>query len=186
MIVEDINSLDGWRKSSKEEHDYILQNLLPLYKKGMTSNIFWGMAMAAVAILLIIGIVVQTSDRTFGLASVIFFGIIALLALGCAISLFARSIMAQKRLDCITGGKYQVLECMCVDTDHHVESPSISLIRIRSMSGRECARWLRASKSIACAFDALSLKTGEKVPEFYLFVVCLDCAQEYHVVQKMK
>lgn len=186
MIVQDINSLDGWRKTSGEEHEYILQKLLPLYKKGMTSNIFWGTAMAVVAILLIVGIVVQTSVQTFGLASVVFFGIIAFLAFMCAIFLFVRSIVAKKRLDCLTKGKYQVLDCMCVDTDHHVESSSISLIRIRSMSGRECARWLRAPKSIACAFDALSLKTGEKVPRFDLFVVCLECSREYHVVQKMK
>ena len=185
MTVQTKNELDGWREASGQEQKIIGEKLINQYKKGVSSKIFWGIVMIAVAVFLICGIILQAADGSFGVAAMIFFGVLALLALIAGISLCLRAKTAKSLVAEISGGAYCVLDCMCVQTDHRVDGNEVSLIRLRTFLGQECGDWFTAPRSLARSFDALAKRTGTQVPDFPLLLVRLNSGREYHVFQKI-
>lgn len=97
------------------------------------------------------------------MAALIFFAILALLALISGILLGLRAGADKKLEHQISQGIYEVMDCMCIQTDHRVDGHAVSLIRIRTSSGQECADWFRAPRSLARRFDGWR--------EYYVFQV---------------
>lgn len=184
MTVQTKNDLTGWREATGQEQTLIKESLLSQYKKSVTSKYFWGIVMAAIALFLVCGVLLQTAGGAFGLPAIIFFLVLAALALAAGISLCARAGKARVNVTMIAEGDYSVLDCMCIQTDHRVDGNLVSLIRIRSLSGQECEEWLSAPRSLARSFDALAQKTGQNVPDFPMLLVRLNTDREYHFFQK--